>query len=66
MPVSFGVLEGLDYHPLASHLGEGPLIREAYGGLRVPNQRVLSRHPSKGRPIGLSSWHAKIVSVNQD
>ena len=37
MPVSFGVLEGLDYHPLAGPLGEGPLIREAYGGLRVPN-----------------------------
>ena len=66
MPVSFGVLEGLDYRRLAGPLGEGLLIREAYGGLRVPNQRVLSRHPSKGRPIGLSSWHAKIVSVNQD
>ena len=73
MPVSFGVLEGLDYRRLAGALGEGPLIlgdgpliREAYGGLRVPNQRVLSRHPSKGRPIGLSSWHAKIVSANQD
>ena len=73
MPVSFGVLEGLDYRRLAGALGEGPLIlgegpliREAYGGLRVPNQRVLSRHPSKGRTIGLSSWHAKIVSANQD
>ena len=55
MPVSFRVLEGLDYRRLAGALGEGPLIREAYGGLRVPNQRVLSRHPSKGRTIGLSS-----------
>ena len=66
MPVPFGVLEGLDYRYLAGPLGERPLIKEAYRGLKVPNQQVLSRHPSKGRPIGLSSWHAKIVSVNQD
>ena len=64
--MSFRVLEGLDYRFLAGPLGEGPLIREAYRGLKVPNQRVLSRHPSEGRPIGLSSWHAKFFSANQD
>ena len=64
--MSFRVLEGLDYRRLAGPLGEGPLIREAYKGLRVPNQQVLFRHPFKGRPIELSSWHAKIVSANQD
>ena len=64
--MSFGLLEGLDYCGLAVPLGEQPLIREVYGGLRAPNQRVLSRHPSRGEPIGLSSWHVKIVSANQD
>ena len=55
MPVSFGVLEGLDYHLLVGPLGEGPLIREVYGGLRAFDQRVLSRHSSRGKHIGLSS-----------
>ena len=58
--MSFGLLEGLDYRGLAGSLGERPLIREVYGGLRAP------RHPSRGEPVGLSSWHAKIVSANQD
>ena len=66
MPVSFGVLKGLDYRLLAGPLGEGPLIEEVYGGLKASNKRVLSRHPSRGKQIGLRSWHAKIGSVNQD
>ena len=40
MPVSFGVLEGLDCHRLAGPLGKGPLktlIREVYWGLGAPN-----------------------------
>ena len=56
--MSFGLLEGLDYRGLAGPLGERPLMREVYGGLRAP------RHPSRGVPVGLSSWHAKIVSAN--
>ena len=51
----FRLLEGLDYCNLAGFLGEQPLIREVYGGLRALNQRVLFRHPSRGEPIGLSS-----------
>ncbi len=27
---------------------------------------MLSRRPSRGGLIGLNSWHAKIVSANQD
>ena len=27
---------------------------------------VLSRHPSRGTLIGLDSWHAKALGVNQD
>ena len=49
MPVSFGVLEGLDYRFLTGPLGEGPLIRKVYGGLSAPNKQVLSRHPSRGK-----------------
>ena len=55
MPVSFRVLKGLDYRLLMGPLGEGPLIREVYGGLSAPNKRVLSRHPSRGMQIGLRS-----------
>ena len=55
MPVSFGLLEGLDYHGLVGPLDKQPLIREVYGGLKALNQRVLFRHPSRGELIGLSS-----------
>lgn len=34
MPVSFGVLEGLDCHRSAGPLGEGPLVRRFTGGLK--------------------------------
>ena len=64
--MSFRILEGLNYHCLTGPLGERPLIKKAYGGFKVPNQQVLSRYPSKDRLIGLISWHAKIVSANQD
>ena len=53
--MSFGVLEGLDCRLLAGPFGARPLID---GGLRAPNKRVLSRHPS----IGLNSWHAKSLA----
>ena len=29
-------------------------------------KRVLSRYPSRGTLIGLNSWHAGILSANQD
>ena len=64
--MSFRLLKGLDYSNLAGPLGEQPLIREVYRGLKAFNQRVLSRHSFRGEPIGLRSWHAKKVSANQD
>ena len=57
MPVSFGVLKGLDCYCLAGYLGEGPLIRKVTGDLEPLLEvlkRVLSRHPSRGKPIGLN------------
>ena len=29
-------------------------------------KRVLSRHPSRGMLIGLDSWHAEILSADQN
>ena len=68
-PVSFGVLEGLDYCYLACPLGEGPLIRPFTGDSKplIDSPKwVLSGCPSRGELVGLYSWHAKIVSANQD
>ncbi len=65
----FRVLEGLDYYYLAGPLGEGPLIIKFTGDsepLLGRPKRVLSRHPSRGEPIRLNSWHAKVLSANQD
>ena len=53
--MSFEVLEGLDYHLLTGPLSEGPLIKEVYRGLSTPNKRVLFRHLSRGKQIGLRS-----------
>ena len=67
--MSFRVLEGLDCRRLAGPLGEEPLIRMFTGDLEPllgASKRGLSRHPSRGEPIGLSSWHAKTVSAHQD
>ena len=60
------MLAGLNCHLLAGFLGERPLIKEIYRELRAPNKQVLSRHPSRGKHIGLGSWHAKTISANQD
>ena len=65
----FGVLEGLDCRCLAGPLGEGLLIKKFMEDLEPllgRLKRVLSRHPSRGEPIRLNSWHAKVLSANQD
>ncbi len=65
----FEVLEGLDYYYLAGSLSEEPLIIKFTGDsepLLGRLKRVLSRHPFRNEPIRLNSWHANVLSANQD
>ena len=48
MPVSSGVLEGLDYRRLTGLLGEGPLTKKSTGDLRP-----LKSGCCLGTPLGV-------------
>ena len=58
------VLWGPAFSFLAGTLGEWPPV---WAGVSlVAPEQVLSRHPSTLGVSGLDSWHANIVSVEQD
>ena len=66
MPRIVGGLLGLELELLAGILGEEVLIKWVKSPYYQPLKRLLSRYLFRGVIVGLVSWHAKILSVNQD